>query len=159
MRTSFSVEHEASGKNCESREDGPLFRPLTLGGGVCLKDGRRACRHCARDSIGLSDVSGGIVRSGRIDNAENISVAVLIVWLIDSASSQAQLVDRINSFNAGEGHRVGDTRGSTRKVSYQRGPIWLRFGFPFWLGWVHMETILFGRSAFFAEAHRTAIIR
>jgi hypothetical protein len=95
MRTSFSVEHEACGQDCDSRD----------------------FRHCARDSIGASKMSGGIVRSGRIDSTENISVAVLIVWLMDSASSQVQLVDGVNAFSTGEGRRIGDTLGSTRKVT------------------------------------------
>ncbi len=117
MRTSFSVEHEACGQDCDSREDGHLCRPRMLGGGVWLKSGRRDFWHCARDSIGASKMSGGIVRSGRIDSTENISVAVLIVWLMDSASSQVQLVDGVNAFSAGEGRRIGDTLGSTRKVT------------------------------------------
>jgi hypothetical protein len=115
--TSFSIGHEVVGQNWASREDGHRSRPLTPAGGVWLKDGRGDSRHGTRDSIGSSAASGGIVRSGRIDNAENISVAVLIFWLIDSARSQVQLVDGVNAFNAGEGRRIGDTLGSTRKAT------------------------------------------
>jgi hypothetical protein len=67
--------------------------------------------------MGSSDLSGGIVRSGSIDSAENMSVAVLMVCRIDLAMSQVQFVDGVSSFNAGEGRRIGDTRGSTRKVT------------------------------------------
>jgi hypothetical protein len=67
--------------------------------------------------MGSSNLSGGIVRSGSIDSAENMSVAVLMVCRIDSAMSQVQFVDGVSSFNAGEGRRIGDTRGSTRKVT------------------------------------------
>ena len=67
--------------------------------------------------MGSSDLSGGIVRSGSIDSAENMSVAVLMVCRIDFAMSQVQFVDGVRSFNAGEGHMIGDTRGSTRKVT------------------------------------------
>jgi hypothetical protein len=83
--------------------------------------------------MGSSDLSGGSVRSGSIDSAENMSVAVLMVCRIDAAMSQVQFVD-------------GECRGRPQdwgypwihKESDQRGPVGLRFGLPFRLGWVHV---------------------
>jgi hypothetical protein len=76
---SFNVGHEAARQNWASRENGHRSLPFTPDGGVWQKDGRGDSWHGTKDLIGLSASSGGIVRSGRIHNAENISVAVLIV--------------------------------------------------------------------------------
>ena len=66
---------------------------------------------------GIRDLGRSRGLGGVYERQVCMSVAVLMVCRIDSAMSQVQFVDGVSSFNAGEGRRIGDTRGSTRKVT------------------------------------------
>jgi hypothetical protein len=95
------------------------------------------------------------VRLGRIENAENIFVAVLIVRLIDSANSQAQLVNGVIILSAQE-KAVGsgipvDLPGKLPKGP-NRAQVWISI-------MVGMGPRLYGRLAFLAEARHAAILR